>query len=305
MIRAREDGQLDSDLITVSLAQIKSRREKGTPMTNDESPRRGSGQMEFTTPTETPVTFDKEGHQTRPDLDPGAPVVDVKIDPSWKRELVEEFAAPYMQNLRAFLKKEIESGKKIYPKPNEWFAAFDHTPFEKVKVVILGQDPYHGPGQAHGLCCSVRPGVQPPPSLINIYKELKSDLGIAPADHGYLISWADQGVFLLNSVLTVREGQAASHQKKGWETFTDKAIQLLAEKRENLVFVLWGAYAQKKGAFIDRKKHLVLESVHPSPLSASRGFFGTRPFSKINHYLEKHGQKPIDWQLPPKKSYMH
>jgi uracil-DNA glycosylase len=225
--------------------------------------------------------------------------MNVKIDASWKREFGTEFGEPYMQKLRAFLKSEIEAGKKIYPKTSEWFAAFDHTPFEKVKVVILGQDPYHGPGQAHGLCFSVRPGVTPPPSLVNIFKELKSDLGLERPDHGSLVSWADQGLLLLNSVLTVRDGQAASHQGKGWEVFTDKAIHLLNERRENLVFVLWGAYAQKKAQFVDRERHLVLAGPHPSPLSASRGFFGSRPFSKINGYLEKTGQEPIDWKLPP------
>jgi uracil-DNA glycosylase len=247
----------------------------------------------------------KQKTESRPDLAPGVPDIDIKMEASWKRQLIDQFSMPYMQNLRAFLKKEIESGKKIYPKPSEWFAAFDHTPFEKVKVVILGQDPYHGPDQAHGLCFSVRPGVQPPPSLVNIYKELKSDLGIERPDHGYLVSWADQGVLLLNSVLTVRQGQAASHQKKGWEEFTDRAIHLLNEKRDHLVFVLWGAYAQRKGEFIDRKRHLVLEGPHPSPLSASRGFFGSKPFSKINHYLKAHHIKPIDWQLPPLETYLH
>ena len=230
---------------------------------------------------------------------------DVKMEPSWKRELISEFAKPYMLHLRQFLKKEIAAGKKIYPKPSDWFAAFDHTPFEKVKVVILGQDPYHGPGQAHGLCFSVRPGVRPPPSLLNIFKEMKSDLGITPPDggsyggsyNGSLIKWADQGVLLLNSVLTVEEGHAAAHQGKGWEIFTDQAIHALNEKREHIVFVLWGAYAQKKGAFIDRKKHDVIESVHPSPLSAMRGFMGSKPFSKINHYLAKNHIKPIDWDL--------
>ena len=225
------------------------------------------------------------------------PGSDVKMEPSWKRELIGEFAKPYMQSLRLFLKKEIAAGKKVYPQSSQWFAAFDHTPFAKVKVVILGQDPYHGPGQAHGLCFSVRPGVRPPPSLLNIFKEMKTDLGLTPPDNGSLIKWADQGVLLLNSVLTVEEGKAAAHQGKGWETFTDQAIHVLNDKREHIVFVLWGAYAQKKGAFIDRKKHLVLESVHPSPLSASRGFLGSRPFSKINHYLEKQHIKPIDWDL--------
>ena len=233
---------------------------------------------------------------------PNAPSVSkVKMEESWKRRLAPEFDKPYMQQLRAFLKSELDSGKKVYPKPSEWFAAFDHTPFEKVKVVILGQDPYHGPGQAHGLCFSVRPGVPPPPSLVNIFKELKSDLGVEPPDHGFLLSWADQGVLLLNAVLTVREGQAAAHQGRGWEAFTDKAIHLLNDEREHLVFILWGSYAQKKGAFIDRKKHLVLESAHPSPLSASRGFFGSRPFSKTNCYLEAHGLQPINWSLPPLK----
>ena len=222
----------------------------------------------------------------------------LKIEASWRRALGDEFSAEYMQALRAFLKSEIDSGKTIYPKSNEWFAAFDHTPFDKVKVVILGQDPYHGPGQAHGLCFSVRPGVRPPPSLLNIFKELKTDLGIAPPVHGYLMNWADQGVLLLNAVLTVREGQAASHQKKGWERFTDKVVHALNDKRESLVFLLWGAYAQKKGAFIDRKKHFVLESAHPSPLSASRGFLGSRPFSQINRFLNSKGLAGIDWGIP-------
>ncbi len=222
----------------------------------------------------------------------------IKIEEGWKAALGDEFSADYMQELRSFLKREMDSGKVVYPKPNEWFAAFDHTPFNKVKVVILGQDPYHGPGQAHGLCFSVRPGVRPPPSLLNIFKELKADLGIAPPGHGYLTNWADQGVLLLNAVLTVRDGQAASHQQKGWERFTDKVVHVLNDQRENLVFVLWGAYAQKKGAFIDRKKHLVLESAHPSPLSASRGFLGSRPFSQINRYLDSKGLGTIEWGLP-------
>lgn len=267
---------------------------------NDESPRGGHSRGD-----EVLGTGEAETANARPDIAPGAPGVDVKIEPSWKRELIEEFSQPYMQQLRTFLKAEIDAGRKIYPRPNEIFNAFNHTPFEKVKVVILGQDPYHGPGQAHGLCFSVRPGVTPPPSLINIFKELHSDVGIPRPDHGYLVSWADQGVLLLNSVLTVRQGQPASHQKRGWERFTDKAIHLLAEKRENLAFVLWGAYAQRKGEFIDRKKHLVIEAPHPSPLSASRGFFGSRPFSKINAYLEAHGEKPIDWRLPPLSTYAH
>jgi uracil-DNA glycosylase len=232
---------------------------------------------------------------------PGVANVDVKMEESWKRELMDQFSAPYMEALREFLKAELESGQVIYPKPNDWFAAFDHTPFAKVKVVILGQDPYHGPSQAHGLSFSVKPGVRIPPSLLNIYKELATDIkGFTRPEHGYLASWAAQGVLMLNSVLTVREGEAASHQGQGWEQFTDRVVHLLAEKREHIVFVLWGAYAQKKGAFIDRKKHLVLEGRHPSPLSASRGFFGSKPFSKINEYLEKTGQAPITWVLPEK-----
>lgn len=271
---------------------------------SEENPRRSVPSSYDSVPKEISESFKVEGANPRA-MAPGAPALSAKIEPSWKRELIEEFSSPYMRDLRVFLKKELDSGKKIYPKPSDWFAAFDHAPFEKVKVVILGQDPYHGPGQAHGLCFSVRPGVAIPPSLLNIFKELKSDLGIERPDHGYLMSWADQGVLLLNSVLTVQEGKPASHQGKGWERFTDKAIHLLAEKRENLVFVLWGAYAQKKGSFIDRKKHLVLEAPHPSPLSASRGFFGSRPFSKINAYLEKRGLEPMDWRLPPLKFYLH
>ncbi len=222
----------------------------------------------------------------------------IKLEPSWKAHLQVEFDKPYMKELRGFLQKRLAAGAKVYPKPSEYFNAFEHTPFEQVKVVILGQDPYHGPGQAHGLCFSVRPGVDTPPSLMNIYKELKSDVGVEKPDHGYLMPWADQGVLLLNAVLTVEAGKAAAHQGKGWEAFTDSAIHQLNEQREHLVFILWGAYAQKKGAFIDRKKHLVIESPHPSPLSASRGFLGSRPFSKANAYLEKHGLKPINWQLP-------
>lgn len=217
---------------------------------------------------------------------------------SWKRELGEELKQPYMQELRAKLKNEIAAGKQIFPKPSEWFAAFDSTPFENVKVVILGQDPYPTPGHAHGLSFSVQPGVSIPRSLANIYKELEADLGLKRATHGNLKSWADQGVLLLNTSLTVESGAAASHSKYGWDKFTDRAIHLLNDKREHLVFILWGAHAQKKGAFIDREKHLVIESVHPSPLSASRGFFGSKPFSKANAYLKKHGEKPIDWRLP-------
>ena len=222
----------------------------------------------------------------------------VKLDPSWKETLSSEFGKPYMAKLKEFLVAEMRSGKTIFPKGSEYFNALNLTPFEQVKVVILGQDPYHGPGQAHGLCFSVQPGVPIPPSLVNIYKELQGDLGIKPQTHGFLESWAQQGVLLLNSVLTVESGKAASHQKQGWETFTDNVIQQLSERRDNLAFILWGSYAQKKGSVIDRNKHLVIESPHPSPLSAHRGFFGTKPFSKINQFLIQHQKTPIDWELP-------
>lgn len=225
-------------------------------------------------------------------------IQNVKLETSWKRQLAGEFSKPYMTGLREFLQREIQMGKNIYPKGHEYFHAMNLTPFERVKVVILGQDPYHGPDQAHGLSFSVRPGIPLPPSLVNIYKELDSDLGIAACSHGYLESWAEQGVLLLNSVLTVESGKAGSHQKQGWETFTDEVIRSLSEKRDKLVFVLWGAYAQKKGAVIDRDKHLVISSPHPSPLSAHRGFFGTKPFSQINQYLIKNRKTPINWELP-------
>jgi uracil-DNA glycosylase len=222
---------------------------------------------------------------------------DIKLHPSWLQHLSDEFEKPYMQDLKKFLKSELQKGKIIYPKPTEYFAAFDHAHFDQVRVVILGQDPYHGPGQAHGLCFSVQQNVPPPPSLVNIFKELEADLGLAPPKSGSLIKWAQQGVLLLNAVLTVEDGKAASHQGKGWEQFTDRVIQVLNEKKTGLVFVLWGAYAQKKAAFVDRRSHFVIESPHPSPLSAHRGFFGTKPFSRINHYLTKKGEKPIDWSL--------
>lgn len=225
----------------------------------------------------------------------------IRMEPSWKRELGSEFDKDYMKNLRGFLKAQIKSGKTIFPRGAEYFAAFESTPFDKVKVVILGQDPYHGPHQAHGLCFSVRPEVVIPPSLKNIYKELKEDLNIEVPDHGYLQKWAEQGVLLLNATLSVQAGRAGSHQGKGWEEFTDRAVQLLNQKRDHLVFVLWGSYAQKKGKVIDRDRHLVIESPHPSPLSAHRGFFGSSPFSKANQYLEKWGQEPIDWSLPKRQ----
>lgn len=223
----------------------------------------------------------------------------VRLEESWKHRLHPEFAKPYMVQLKAYLKEQYAKGKTIYPRGPEYFAALDLTPFDRTKVVILGQDPYHGPNQAHGLCFSVKPGIEPPPSLINMYKELQADLGIAPPDHGFLEPWARQGVLLLNAVLTVERGVAGSHAGKGWETFTDRIIAVLGEEREHLAFVLWGSYAQKKGQIIDRKRHLVLASPHPSPLSASRGFFGSRPFSRINQYLQQTGQEPVDWRLPP------
>ena len=223
------------------------------------------------------------------------------MESSWMQVMGDEFEKPYMQKLLSFLDAEAAAGKKLFPHRDSIYAAFAATPFSKVRVVILGQDPYHGEGQAHGLSFSVPLGVRPPPSLLNIYKELESDLGISRVKTGNLYKWANQGVLLLNSVLTVRESEAGSHQKKGWEQFTDRAIQELNARREGLVFVLWGAYAQKKGAFIDRSKHFVIETVHPSPLSASRGFLGSKPFSKINGYLVTNGQNPIDWNLADSK----
>ncbi|MDP5210651.1 uracil-DNA glycosylase [Microbulbifer sp. 2205BS26-8] len=222
----------------------------------------------------------------------------IKIHPSWYAVLREEFEQPYMAQLRQFLRGEKAAGKRIYPPGGQIFNAFNSTPFDQVKVVILGQDPYHGSGQAHGLCFSVLPGVRIPPSLQNIYQELHMDMGIAPAHHGCLQPWAEQGVLLLNATLTVEDSRAGAHQGRGWERFTDVAIHKLAEQREGLVFILWGSYAQKKGGFIDRNKHLVLRAPHPSPLSAHRGFFGTRPFSQANHWLKQRGQAPIDWKLP-------
>ncbi len=220
----------------------------------------------------------------------------IKLEESWKKALLPEFEKPYMAQLREFLLQRKAAGATLYPPAPLWFNAFNHTPFERVKVVIIGQDPYHGTGQAHGLCFSVQPEVRIPPSLINIYKELESDLGIRNTT-GTLTPWADQGVLLLNAVLTVETGQAGAHQGKGWETFTDAAIDHLNRERDHLVFILWGSYAQKKGQRIDRNRHLVIESPHPSPLSAHRGFLGSRPFSRTNHYLEENGITPIQWQL--------
>ncbi|KHD88742.1 MAG: uracil-DNA glycosylase [Bdellovibrio sp. ArHS] len=222
---------------------------------------------------------------------------EVKLDSTWKQRLQGEFDSSRMKTLREFLVQEYKNGKTIYPRGDEWFAALNLTPFDKAKVVIVGQDPYHGPGQAHGLCFSVREGVRFPPSLQNIFKELNADLGLQIPKSGCLTKWAEQGVLLLNAVLTVEDGKAAAHQGKGWEEFTDKIIHLLNEEKEHLVFILWGSYAQKKASFVDRQKHLVIEAVHPSPLSAHRGFFGTKPFSKTNTYLRAHGISEIDWSL--------
>jgi len=223
----------------------------------------------------------------------------IKLEESWKQLLAPEFAKDYMQQLKGFLKAELDARKRIFPRGSEYFAALDHTPVKDVKVVILGQDPYHGPGQAHGLCFSVRPDVPPPPSLVNIYKEMEDDLGVTPPGHGCLLPWADQGVLLLNAVLTVEAHNAGSHQGRGWETFTDQIICELNRLHDHLVFILWGGYAQKKGAKIDETRHLVLRSPHPSPLSAYRGFFGSKPFSRANSYLVAHGKTPINWRLPP------
>jgi uracil-DNA glycosylase len=220
---------------------------------------------------------------------------EIRLDPSWKNRLESDFAQAYMASLRQFLLERKRSGAVIYPPGDLIFNAMNSTPFDAVKVVILGQDPYHGPGQAHGLCFSVRDGVAIPPSLINIYRELEEDLGSGRPVSGNLQNWAEQGVLLLNSVLTVERGRAGSHQGKGWERFTDRIVSELNESRDGLVFMLWGSYAMKKGDVIDRGRHLVLTAPHPSPLSAHRGFFGCRHFSKANAWLEKHGSAPINW----------
>ncbi|MBY0383726.1 uracil-DNA glycosylase [bacterium] len=221
----------------------------------------------------------------------------IQLESSWKKVLRSEFDQDYMKQLRQFLVDEIKNKKVIYPKPKEYFAAFEHTPVEHVRVVILGQDPYHGPGQAHGLCFSVQKGVVPPPSLKNIFKEIHQDLGLPIPQHGCLTKWAKQGVLLLNSVLTVQDGMAASHRNKGWERFTDRVIQEINNQQNPVVFLLWGSYAQSKAEFVDGKKHLVLKSVHPSPLSAHRGFLGCKHFSKANEFLKKNGLPIIDWSL--------
>lgn len=223
----------------------------------------------------------------------------IALEPSWLAQLAHEFEQPYMQQLKDFLQEEKTRGKAILPKGSNWFAAFNATPFDQVKVVILGQDPYPTPGHAHGLCFSVQPTVKPlPKSLLNINKELYSDCGIDNQHTGYLMPWATQGVLLLNAVLTVEAGQANSHQGKGWERFTDAAIKALSARQEHIVFVLWGSYAQKKGEHINTTRHTIIRNVHPSPLSAHRGFFGSKPFSHINAALIAHHQQPINWQLP-------
>ena len=220
---------------------------------------------------------------------------EIQLESSWKNHLEDEFSQPYMVGLREFLLQRKRNGAVIYPPGKLIFNALDSTPFDQVRVVIIGQDPYHGPGQAHGLCFSVPQGVRPPPSLANIYRELAEDIGGFVPTHGNLQAWAGQGVLLLNAVLTVERGQANAHQGKGWERFTDRIVDELNRHGEKLVFMLWGSYAQKKGVAIDRNRHLVLAAPHPSPLSAHRGFFGCRHFSKANDWLTSHGRQPIDW----------
>ena len=222
----------------------------------------------------------------------------IQLEQSWLQELAPEFDQSYMQALKAFLRAEKKAGKRIFPAGGEFFSAFAHTPLDKVKIVILGQDPYHGEGQAHGLSFSVKPGVAVPPSLQNIYKELQDELGLPIPGHGHLGAWANQGVLLLNSVLSVECARAASHQGKGWESFTDKVIDVINRRREGVVFMLWGSYAQRKGAIIDTARHLVLKAPHPSPLSAYRGFFGCGHFIQANRYLTDRGETPVDWTLP-------
>ena len=220
----------------------------------------------------------------------------VKV-PTWQASLSAEIEQSYMHGLKTFLRAEKDQKKIIYPHSSNWFHALETTPLDEVKVVILGQDPYHQPGQAHGLCFSVQPGVKVPPSLVNIYKELETDLGIAIPDHGYLENWAKQGVLLLNAVLTVEDSNANAHQGKGWEQFTDKIISTVNEQCDHVVFMLWGSYAQKKGKMIDDQKHLVLKAPHPSPLSAYRGFFGCKHFSQANSYLVDKGKDIVDWNV--------
>ncbi|WP_147653835.1 uracil-DNA glycosylase [Vulcaniibacterium gelatinicum] len=234
-----------------------------------------------------------------PEAAPAGADTRIRLEPGWKARVGEYLLREDMRQLAAFLRRRKAEGARIYPPGPRIFAALDATPFEQVKVVILGQDPYHGPGQAHGLCFSVPPGVAPPPSLENIFKELGRDLGIPRPDHGCLEPWARQGVLLLNAVLTVEDGSPGAHAGRGWEGFTDHVVDVLNREREHLVFLLWGSYAQKKGARIDPRRHRVLKAPHPSPLSAHRGFLGCGHFSAANDYLQRHGQAPIDWSLPP------
>ncbi|MGN6508660.1 MAG: uracil-DNA glycosylase [Chitinophaga sp.] len=223
--------------------------------------------------------------------------MDVKIESSWKEALKDEFQKSYFEQIVMFLKHEKALGKTIYPQGSQIFNAFDKTPFDKVRVVILGQDPYHGPGQAHGLCFSVQKGIKPPPSLVNIYKEMNADLGIPIAQTGDLTPWAENGVLLLNAILTVRNGEPASHSKIGWETFTDAVIRTISNKKEGVVFMLWGKFAQDKQVLIDGTQHHILKAAHPSPFSADKGFFGCKHFSKANELLIRQGKEPVNWQL--------
>lgn len=223
--------------------------------------------------------------------------MEVKIESSWKTVLQEEFNKPYFENLRHFIRQDIVQGKKIFPPGKFIFNAFDKTPFHALKVVILGQDPYHGLGQAHGLCFSVAQGIKPPPSLVNIFKEIQTDLGINPPTHGNLEHWAQQGVFLLNAILTVRQSEPASHSKAGWETFTDAVIRTISDQKKGVVFLLWGNFARQKKVLIDTQKHFILESAHPSPFSVQK-FYGCRHFSQTNTLLEQQGHAVIDWKLP-------
>lgn len=225
--------------------------------------------------------------------------MNVQIESSWARALAPEFDKSYFEHIVNFLKAEKAAGKVIYPPGPEIFSAFSLTPFDKVKAVLLGQDPYHGPGQAHGLCFSVRKGVGVPPSLVNMYKELKADLDIDPPGHGFLEHWAQQGLLMLNASLTVEAGKPMSHSKIGWEQFTDAVIRKVSDEKEGIVFLLWGKFAQQKEALIDTSKHFVLKAAHPSPFSATAGFFGSRPYSKTNKLLEQQGKQPIDWRLEP------
>jgi uracil-DNA glycosylase len=226
-------------------------------------------------------------------------MAEVQIDSSWKERLQSEFDAPYFSSIKSFILDQKSKGKIIFPPGKEIFQAFDRTPFDKVKVVIIGQDPYHGKGQAHGLCFSVKKGVRIPPSLQNIYQEIKKDLGIDPPDHGNLEEWADQGVLMLNAILTVNASEPASHRKAGWEQFTDAVIRKISDEKDEVVFLLWGKFAQEKAALIDPLKHHILNAAHPSPYSANNGFFGCKHFSKTNKILEEQGKEPINWAISP------